>query len=338
MLVTGLPCQPYSQAGKRIGNTDHRSFGADGQSGPIPQTVRIISECRPAVVFFENVPAWVRGGWFRDFGDALSGMGYAIVDPVFIAASDVGASHERERVFILAVATEQRERWKRLSESAGRFKEADADWRSADMAHTEGGPGLVGRSSVLGATSEAGGSPVRECRSAKEPGISDRRFGQKSLEDPSRNVGSGRQRPCSGTGRGVCEAGSQLANPGNGLIQEPGRGPKGRTGNRSAGEVMADTALPTGAREQQRRNELFSTSSAQAFAPGPSDPIWQTIIAETPWLAPAVESGICHLVDGHPVYVDASRADKLRCLGNAVVPLCASVALVELLRGAGLKE
>jgi site-specific DNA-cytosine methylase len=116
ILCGGLPCQPYSPAGKRRGNEDERSWGTTASrdacatigngSGPLPHTLRIIGECRPAVVWFENVPAWVRGGWFRDFGDALSGMGYTIVDPVFIAASDVGASHERERVFVLAYAAD----------------------------------------------------------------------------------------------------------------------------------------------------------------------------------------------------------------------------------------
>jgi DNA (cytosine-5)-methyltransferase 1 len=100
-LIAGLPCQPYSLAGKRQGNTDRRSFGEDGE-GPLPHTLRIIEECAPSLVCFENVPAWVRSGWFRQFGDELCRLGYEIEEPVFLAAADVGASHERERVFVLA--------------------------------------------------------------------------------------------------------------------------------------------------------------------------------------------------------------------------------------------
>ena len=68
ILTAGLPCQPYSVAGKRLGNADERSHG-DGESGPIPQFLRIVGECRPALVFLENVAAWVRGGYFRAVGE-----------------------------------------------------------------------------------------------------------------------------------------------------------------------------------------------------------------------------------------------------------------------------
>jgi len=125
IVVAGLPCQPYSVAGKRQGNTDHRSHGEDGE-GPIPHALRIIDEVRPAVVYLENVPAWVaaREQWFKPVGERLSAMGYRIERPLFLAASDVGASHRRERVFLMAYCpevlehTENNQRWCELE--AGR--------------------------------------------------------------------------------------------------------------------------------------------------------------------------------------------------------------------------
>lgn len=103
ILVGGPPCQPYSVAGKRVGNADKRSFG-DG-TGPLHHLLRIISECRPTLVFLENVPAWVCGGWFRQFGEALCGLGCEIEEPVLLTAAAVRAGHKRERVFILAHQT-----------------------------------------------------------------------------------------------------------------------------------------------------------------------------------------------------------------------------------------
>lgn len=100
IIVASPPCQPYSSAGKRIGERDERSFGADGR-GPLQHAVRIIAAVRPALVWLENVPEWVTGGSFRRFGDELSRVGYAIEEPIFLAAEDVGASQERERVYIL---------------------------------------------------------------------------------------------------------------------------------------------------------------------------------------------------------------------------------------------
>ena len=100
LLIGGPPCQPYSLAGKRRGCVDRRSYGAG--DGPIPHLLRVIAECRPSVVFLENVPAWLSGGHFRRFGEELSGLGYAIEEPLFFAAQDVGAPHRRERVFVMA--------------------------------------------------------------------------------------------------------------------------------------------------------------------------------------------------------------------------------------------
>lgn len=102
IFAAGLPCQPYSLAGTRDGNIDHRSWGRG--DGPVPHCLRLINECRPALVWLENVSAWVRSRdqWFRPFGDELCRMGYEIAHPIFLTARGVGASHERERVFILA--------------------------------------------------------------------------------------------------------------------------------------------------------------------------------------------------------------------------------------------
>ena len=41
-VIAGLPCQPYSCAGKQRGNVDERSHGEDGD-GPIPHALRIIA-------------------------------------------------------------------------------------------------------------------------------------------------------------------------------------------------------------------------------------------------------------------------------------------------------
>jgi len=96
LILGGLPCQPFSVAGKRRGDQDERYIW--------PDFIRIVGECRPAMVWLENVPAFVTAGWFRAVGEELCRMGYQIEDPLFIRASDIGAPHRRERVFILAHA------------------------------------------------------------------------------------------------------------------------------------------------------------------------------------------------------------------------------------------
>jgi site-specific DNA-cytosine methylase len=124
ILFGGLPCQPFSVAGKQLGDEDERYIW--------PEFFRILQECEPAMVFLENVPTLVTGGWFRAIGEELSGMGYQIEDPLFLAASDVGAPHKRERVFILAYRECSRENllaaasrsWGAVGERGGSVEDA----------------------------------------------------------------------------------------------------------------------------------------------------------------------------------------------------------------------
>lgn len=107
-LCAGLPCPAYSTAGKRIGNSDARAFGENFDPaspdtwGPVPHFLRIVDEMRPDWLVLENVPPWVAAGHFRPVRAALRGLGYRCQRPFFATAEAVGASHRRERVFILA--------------------------------------------------------------------------------------------------------------------------------------------------------------------------------------------------------------------------------------------
>lgn len=92
ILSGGYPCQPFSAAGKRLGKDDPRHLWpwiADG--------IRI---CRPAVCFFENVEGHISLGLREVIGE-LEEIGYRATWGVFSAA-EVGAPHQRKRVFILA--------------------------------------------------------------------------------------------------------------------------------------------------------------------------------------------------------------------------------------------
>ena len=92
ILTGGYPCQPFSAAGKRLGTEDPRHlwpFIADG--------IRIL---RPKLCFFENVEGHISLGLREVIGD-LGSLGYQTAWGIF-SASEVGAWHERRRVFILA--------------------------------------------------------------------------------------------------------------------------------------------------------------------------------------------------------------------------------------------
>jgi len=91
-VLAGYPCQPFSAAGKRGGADDPRHLW--------PEVARVIGECRPEWVFLENVSGHVSLGLetvLRELWD----MGYTPAAGLFSAA-EVGAPHQRMRIFILA--------------------------------------------------------------------------------------------------------------------------------------------------------------------------------------------------------------------------------------------
>uniref|UniRef100_UPI004048913C DNA cytosine methyltransferase n=1 Tax=Yoonia sp. TaxID=2212373 RepID=UPI004048913C len=92
IVLAGYPCQPFSAAGKRGGTDDPRHLW--------PDVARVIRECRPAWVFLENVPGHVTLG-LENVLRELWDMGYTPAAGLFCAA-EVGAPHQRLRIFILA--------------------------------------------------------------------------------------------------------------------------------------------------------------------------------------------------------------------------------------------
>lgn len=96
ILTAGYPCQPFSNAGKRKGIDDSRHIW--------PWIARAIGVLRPRFVVLENVAAHVRRG-FNVVSEDLAALGYDTAWSV-VRASDVGAPHRRERLFIVAADSE----------------------------------------------------------------------------------------------------------------------------------------------------------------------------------------------------------------------------------------
>ena len=100
MLAGGFPCQPVSHAGKRKGDKDERWLW--------PEFLRAICEIKPGWVLVENVPGLRSADSGRLFGDILRDLASQGYDAEWcdLRASDFGALHKRERVFIVAYSKE----------------------------------------------------------------------------------------------------------------------------------------------------------------------------------------------------------------------------------------
>jgi DNA (cytosine-5)-methyltransferase 1 len=91
LLTGGYPCQPFSHAGKRAGKDDPRHLW--------PYILDIIRAVRPVQCFFENVEGHISLG-LREVISDLESLGYKTAWGIF-SASEVGAPHQRKRVYIL---------------------------------------------------------------------------------------------------------------------------------------------------------------------------------------------------------------------------------------------
>jgi len=93
LILGGFPCQDISNAGKRKGIKGTKS-------GLWKYYARIIQEIQPRYVFIENVSALINRGLDQVLSD-LANLGFDAEWDCF-RASDVGAPHRRNRIFILA--------------------------------------------------------------------------------------------------------------------------------------------------------------------------------------------------------------------------------------------
>lgn len=93
IVTAGFPCQDISDAGKREGITGERS----SLWRCVADAVRVL---RPRLVFVENVAALLRRGLDVVQAD-LAALGYD-TSWICLRASDIGAAHRRDRLFLLA--------------------------------------------------------------------------------------------------------------------------------------------------------------------------------------------------------------------------------------------
>lgn len=96
ILTGGFPCQPYSSAGKRLGNEDERHLW--------PEMLRTIQEVQPRWVVGENVLGltnWNGGLVFNEVQVDLEAKGYE-VQAFILPACAKNAPHRRDRVWFVA--------------------------------------------------------------------------------------------------------------------------------------------------------------------------------------------------------------------------------------------
>lgn len=260
-LIGGIPCQPHSLAGRKQGQNDERDLWSDAR--------RIIVQSGAWFVLIENVSGMLSAGSDEIAGAErvcrdLHKLSFSVEGGLF-TASEVGAPHQRERVFILAVADPGDEGLQRR-ELSGSFGEWD-------------------RSKALGPTAKLRGTSLDDTVRGRR---AERRDDYRKHE---------RDKPRSASEQSLGNADS-------------------------IGECE-----PHDANSPVTRQDAWDCSrraSLRLFPPTPSDnQRWIETLERAPELEPAFR----RVADGLASRLDIARVDRLRMLGNGVVPLEAAYAL-----------
>jgi DNA (cytosine-5)-methyltransferase 1 len=102
IITGGFPCQPFSVAGKRKGTDDDRYLW--------DETIRVVAECKPRWFIGENVEGIINinnGMVLRQVQTDLEEQGFQ-VQCLVIPASGIGAWHQRKRIWIVAYSDSNR--------------------------------------------------------------------------------------------------------------------------------------------------------------------------------------------------------------------------------------
>lgn len=351
-ILSGDPCQPNSVAGKGLGEEDDRWL--------LDQLIRIVKEVRPARLFRENVPGRAHGqiGYLVP---ALEGLGYRIAAGIF-SAEEVGFSHRRERLFIMADLDGTRRAASRSGSDHGEgFSERQGEIVGRGDVREEGKTVAARRRYVADTDS---GRRGREGDTGASPEVGN--AAGVVLDDASRKRWrKGRTEPVVWGGRGsVGGSDSTLAHNAGQRCGEAGREHSERSEERTD---LGEHVLGNADHGRDGRNEAGARGEAigrdvvdgtGCFACGPVDDTDQPVVRElaSAWQQsePEREYETGCLIDqlplaapgpSNPRWADivryaphlepavrrvdarmASRVDELRAAGNGVTSLAAAFA------------
>ncbi len=327
IITGGYPCQPFSVAGKQKGEQDPRHVW--------PEMFRLVKELRPSWVIGENVGGHIKLG-LDTVLENLASEGYS-TRTFSISASSIGANHQRERVWIIAHSNEcgRNDRFNHWEERQVPYDQE----RDSQKGQSERG----GRVNRIGETSPIMEDTRRSLRSRVfEQRENDNEVGKGNADQHQRSSGTSQSN--------VADSDTRLSNGENEEIRSRGetsdtssarRGDKkmadsesissnerelgnsqeenrqerkvrgqtrGGDGDRSVfNREMADSDSERLQRQWQSRNKFrsqFTTTESSEEGQGTMDQGW--------W---EFEPNVGRVAHGIP-----NRVDRLKCLGNSVVP------------------
>ncbi|MDV8028894.1 DNA cytosine methyltransferase [Rhodococcus sp. IEGM 27] len=343
ILTGGYPCQPFSAAGQRKGTDDDRHLW--------PYVRDAIRHLRPRYTLLENVAGHRSMGFDRVLGDlAEDGLD---VRWTSLRASDVGAPHHRERLFILVtdpsggrpegvngVTGRGTSCGSRHGEPCGgdRRTSADTDSGECDGDERAQGRGPLGREIVAGC---GAGLPAHTDRERHEGGRATRRPDTEWASE-------------AGQRRALSRGSGAVPSDDHSLGREQGAGQSSPGESEESGDLSSVAVLPdaenygrqrTGEARHWGSGSADGHSRIQWGAYAPAVRRWERLTRPAPAptelnsngkprLSAAFAEWMMGLPAGHVTdpAIGISRSHQLKAIGNGVCPQQA-IAAYAALRG-----
>ena len=338
VIVGGFPCQPMSVAGKRKGTDDDRYLW--------PEMFRLIREIKPEFVIGENVQGIINiqnGMVLRQVQDDLESEGFE-VQCFLIPASGIGAWHQRYRVWIVAhsqhnglLAAESRcnEEKNRVEEK--HRKENSSTGKSigtSSIRKTDNGHEDVSNTNTRLSIGEN-----EEIQARRETiDSSSSRRGEENVSD-TEVIGTGESRNINQEKRNESSSSTQF-NSSSEDVSDTNESLRGRGRTISLGGenkvwrfrveekgIRDNVRIETVGRNAVSREDVSNTNTKGLEGHGiQSDNKQQqsettsTSSTETQQTWWQIESDLCGVPNGISYELDKDRANRIKTLGNAIVP------------------
>ena len=310
VITGGFPCQPFSVAGKQKGTNDNRYLW--------PEMFRLIKEIKPEFVIGENVQGLINlqnGMVLRQVQDQLEGEGFE-VQCFLIPASGIGAWHQRNRVWIVGhskhnglLAAEKRCRDQKINGGSQEWQNQTIELERTSGSRNDEVISNTERKRLEGFSEQ--GTTISGENQGTQSGSTDSSRQSKENVSNTQSIGTGECRDTNQEeGKEGCSSTQSNGQRSNVpyTIGQLSDGCSSTT--RDSGEEFIGLECSEGwhwneVRGQTERCSEQSQSTHRTW--------WQ------------IESDLCGIPHGISRVVDKNRSNRIKSLGNAIVPQIARI-------------
>jgi DNA (cytosine-5)-methyltransferase 1 len=296
----GFPCQPFSVAGKRRGKDDDRYLW--------DETIRVVAETKPKWFVGENVEGIINisnGTVLQQIQQDLEKEGFQ-VQCLVIPASGVGAWHQRKRVWIIGCNVSNSNSNRNTNEierSNGEKEKVQREHRQKDSSTWE----FIRTNSNDVPNTNSGNVEtgcerqwrVRQESEGERSSSNATNIRQTLSNSKSMRYGGGSGKECGNQGWNF-----QQSKQKGSEVRSEAQGCSSQTLSNTNSKGLQGCSLPTELEREQRQVITKRDTERQ----------------QTWWEA---QSSLCGVPDGISYELDKGRSNRIKALGNSIVPLIA---------------